>query len=121
MIFTLAVFDGKSDRSLPHPEIRANYPHIWCRHSTNHWSNRHIQADCIERAWKWVVADYAKKHNCSLDEAASLAVHVHLIDCWPPNLTDAFRAEVRRRCPGTELMYIAAGATGKDQVGFAMI
>ena len=41
---------------------------------------------------------------------------VHMLDCWPVNLTDKFRGYVRVNCPGLELMFIPAGDTGSKQV-----
>lgn len=46
---------------------------------------------------------------------------VFLQDCWPVNLTDKMRSELREACPGMEILYIPAGYTGQVQVILSLI
>lgn len=121
IIFTVLVFTGKTARCLPNEAIRDKYPDFVYEHSVNHWSNHDIQVRLLKKTWQWVVTDFAKRNRVSLAEAELRARCIHFLDCWPVNLTEKLRTEIRQSCPGMTLMYLAAGSTGSKQVSTSNI
>ncbi|KAJ3058697.1 hypothetical protein HDU99_006689 [Rhizoclosmatium hyalinum] len=51
-----------------------------------------------------------------MDEAHTKLKCVLILDCWPVNLTSKFEEEIKQKCPGMDLRFIPAGATGKYQI-----
>lgn len=46
---------------------------------------------------------------------------VMFLDCWPVNLTELFKADIRLKCPGMVLKFIPAGFTGQVQIRNAQV
>lgn len=105
---------GKTATCEPHEAMQAKYPKAMCSHTDNHWANHATQCAWMKRAWDIKVAEYMQ--DGLSNEAAEKAPYVHMLDCWPVNLTLKFREWVRDNCPGCELMFVPAGATGRMQV-----
>lgn len=116
VIFTVLVFTGKTPRSLPSIETRDKYPQLVYEYSPNHWSNHEIQVRLLKRVYRWVLEDTATDMKISLEEAEKHVKCIHFLDCWPTNLTEKLRQEIRRDCPGMQLLFLAAGSTGSKQV-----
>lgn len=116
LLFTVMTTAGKTEASMPSAGVRADFEDTMFTVSPNHWSNHDIQVKLLVRTWQWVVADYASDHGCDLDEAAREVKCLHILDCWPVNITDRLRSEVAEKCPGMTLMFVPAGYTGQKQV-----
>lgn len=112
------IFDGKTERSLPSRSIMNDpkFARYVFSVTDNHWCNHVTKCNFIDKIYRWHLEETAKDLNISLQEARKHVNAVHLLDCWPVNLTDKFREHVRINCPGMELMFIPAGDTGSKQV-----
>ncbi|ORY37686.1 hypothetical protein BCR33DRAFT_833705 [Rhizoclosmatium globosum] len=82
----------------------------------NHWANHSTKVVFCERIWAWCLNRYSSKYKCSMDEAHTKLKCVLILDCWPVNLTSKFEEEIKQKCPGMDLRFIPAGATGKYQI-----
>jgi hypothetical protein len=110
------VFAGKTTRSLPPPAVRAQYPQIIMQVSPNHWANHETKVAFLVKIWEWMVKEKAKDLGVTEEDAAPLTTCIHLLDCWPVNLTQRLRDEIKDKCPGMVLKFIPAGATGRFQI-----
>ncbi|ORY15920.1 hypothetical protein BCR33DRAFT_673482, partial [Rhizoclosmatium globosum] len=111
------IFMGKTKACLPSKEIRDQFPQFQFNYSHNHWANHHTKVALMKRIYSWVITHYSHVNQCSEKEAqAQKPTCAVLLDCWPVNLTEIFRDEVKEHCPGMILFFIAAGATGLYQV-----
>ena len=112
------IFDGKTERSLPTRSILNDPMFALYLFSVtdNHWCNHETKCRFMDKIYRWHLEETAKDQGISPQDARGLVNAVHLLDCWPVNLTDKFREYVRVNCPGLDLMYIPAGDTGDKQV-----
>jgi len=113
---------GKTAASEPHPSKQdkfkvggdAKVPAV-CSHTPNHWANHDTQCSWLKACWDRKVAMYQTEDGLTVSEAKK-APYVHMLDCWPVNLTEKLRGWVRDNLPGCELMFVPAGGTGRYQV-----
>ena len=116
VVFTELIFAGKTSRSLPSPLLRAKFQNIMYQFTPNHWASLATKQAATLRLWDYAVAAKAKELGVTLVEAADRTHIILMLDCWPVNLTSAYRTFVKDKCPGIQLMFVPAGATGKFQV-----
>ena len=110
------VFTGSSERSLPSRTVREAYPDGVYHCTRNHWANHETKVAYVVAVYKKVVEKYMATYSWSREYAHKHAASILFLDCWPVNLTQRFRAEIKERCPGLILIYVPAGATSFFQV-----
>lgn len=110
--------DGKTDRALPYAPIRKDprFQYYLFSRTENHWCDHTTKCAFMESVYSYHLRETAKDLGKSLDEARNHVNAVHLLDCWPVNLTEKFRKHVEEKCPGMQIFYIAAGDTGTKQI-----
>jgi len=119
-----SIFAGKSRVSLPHSVVREKeeLSHFLFSYTPNHWASLETSIDLAKRIQRWVVEEYmkvarAKGESITIQEAKASAECVWFLDCWAVNTSKAFREAVQRLAGGQiEIMYVAAGGTGRYQV-----
>jgi len=87
VIVTEQIWAGKSKACLPHPDVRAQFPHFLFTFSDNHWANLNTKIELARVIWKWVVEQHmedARKEgrDLSRQDVESTAQCVWLLDCW---------------------------------------
>lgn len=70
-----------------------------------------------ERLNEHFINVYAEEKGVSIEVAREKATGIWILDCWPVNLSRAFRDAMKKNCPGITIRYIPAGWTGKIQIG----
>ena len=115
------ITSGKTERSMPFIEVRRRHPRMSFKVTSNHWANHDTKVVLMGEIWQKVVAATARDKGISMEAARGVARCFVVLDCWPVNLTDKFKKEVKAACPGMTLMYIPAGATGMWQVRAAAV
>ena len=111
------VYGGKSEKVLPPVDVRDGFPRGVFGYTESHWCNHAEKIKFVEAMYARVVDKYVTIFGWERDFAHARAKSVIFLDCWPVNLTLEFRTELRQKCPGLEIIYIPAGATGLFQVG----
>ena len=111
ILFGVLIMAGKTSSSLPPPSVREHFAErMLFTTSPNHWANDKTKRLLLKRAWKWVVEEWKR------DGLPGPPRCIYFLDCWPTNLTEDLKAWVKAECPGMEMRFIPAGATGKYQV-----
>lgn len=107
----LQIWGGKTDASLPPEAVRLKFNgRIRFDRSANHWANHDTKMRLIMYVWETTVRRWSEM-QLEGDPRCIL-----LLDCWPVNLTQRLRDEVREQCPGMRILFIPAGATGLFQI-----
>jgi hypothetical protein len=115
VVFTQMITTGKHARAMPSPKVREKFADYFLfQVSANHWSNHDLKLKAIIHMNKRINEAYVKS-GVAPDEA-NLRPRVLLLDCWPVNLTDLMKTEVKAHCPGMTLLFIPAGGTGVYQI-----
>lgn len=105
------IWAGKTPTSLPPQSVQEHFKgRMMFDLSLNHWANHDTKLRLLQAAWAWVKKRWAEE--CLVGDPRC----IYLLDCWPVNLTERLRDAVKLLCPGMQLLFIPAGATGKYQV-----
>jgi hypothetical protein len=87
VIHTEQIWTGKSTACLPHPDVRAQFPHFLFTFSENHWANLNTKIELTRVIWKWVVEQHIEDikkegRDLSRQDTESTSQCVWLLDCW---------------------------------------
>jgi hypothetical protein len=111
IITALQIWTGKTTTSLPPPAVMERFKgRILFDKSHNHWANHDTKLRLLKNVWAWVCKEW--EADCLPGDPRC----IYLLDCWPVNLTARLREELAAACPGMDLRFIPAGATGTYQV-----
>ena len=58
VILTEQIWTSKSNVCIPHPDVRAKFPHFLLTFSENHWANLNTKLELVRVIWKWVVEQH---------------------------------------------------------------
>jgi hypothetical protein len=111
------IFQGKTTRSLPPAEILAKYNNMLITNRENHWCDLEKKIGFAQELQRTLIARHALKKNITIEEAKQNMAWVWFLDCWPVNLSAAFKAAMVLHCPQLQILYLPAGATNEYQVG----
>lgn len=105
------IFGGKTTASLPVKAVLDKYANLLACITANHWCNEDTKLQLMRYIYKLVVEQYKAEGKSAADVRC-----IVILDCWPVNMKKSFRDAIARDCPGMELLYIPAGATGEYQI-----
>jgi len=115
LVFGCMVFGRKTEKSMPSASIRDKYKNMLeFGYSPNHWFNLGLKKQLINRA---VAAARASLQKLLGSEDRAKKEHlIHILDCWPVNISQEFKQWVHQEHPLLHVLYIPAGATGRFQI-----
>ena len=112
LLHSQVIFKGTADRSLPQLKKRAGARFngwLW-GYTDNHWSNFEEQKKLV----RLVIAPFFQRKIKELGLPEQQKA-IHLIDCWPCQISVAYRSWMKEQYPWILVLYVPPSCTSKLQ------